>query len=101
MHNREEFHNKLKEVSGVDNVYFQPPEKFLMKYPAIRYNFDDVNKVYADNDIYSLNKAYQVIVIDKDPESEIVEKIIKMKYCTFIRSYVSDGLYHTIFKIYY
>ena len=49
MHNREEFHKKLKEVSGVDNVYFQPPEKFLMKYPAIRYNFDDVNNVYAPN----------------------------------------------------
>ena len=29
--------DKLKEVSGYKNVYFQPPESLKMSYPCIRY----------------------------------------------------------------
>lgn len=101
MGRRLELHEMLCEALGSRNVYFQPPASKVMEYPCIRYNLYDIDNVYADNLPYLQNIAYQIIVIDRDPDSEIVERVSKIPGIRFNRFYIADNLNHTIFIMYY
>ena len=94
-------HQMLVDVSGIDNIYFQPPENLKLKYPAIIYSIDDIDNRFASNKVYNQERAYQIIVIDKDPDSIIVDDISTMDGIAFVRSYISDNIYHTVFKKYF
>lgn len=83
------------------NVYYQPPASVKMHYPAIRYELSRIDRTVADNLPYKLDRAYQVTVIDSDPDSEIVNAIEKWPMCRFNRVYTADNLYHFVFIIYY
>lgn len=98
---REELHSLLVSVAGNRNVYFQPPESIRMSYPAIVYSRSDIRNTFADNDPYAQHRAYEIIVIDKDPESEIVDKISLLPLCRFNRHYKSDNLNHDVFTLYF
>lgn len=101
MSNRLELHEILCEVLGSRNVYFQPPESVKMNYPAIVYSINNIDNTFADDDVYMQYYSYKVIVIDKDPDSEIVKKVSKLPRCTFDRPYTSDNLNHDVFTLYY
>ena len=45
--------------------------------------------------------AYEITVIDENPDSEIVKRISMLPKCRFNRHYVSDNLNHDTFTIYY
>lgn len=94
-------HQMLVDVSGIDNIYFQPPENIKLKYPAIIYSIDDIDNRFAGNKVYNQERAYQIIVVDKDPDSIIVDDISTMDGIAFVRSYISDNIYHTVFKKYF
>ena len=94
-------HQMLVDVSGIDNIYFQPPENLKLKYPAIIYSIDDIDNRFASNKVYNQERAYQIIVVDKDPDSIIVDDISTMDGIAFVRSYISDNIYHTVFKKYF
>ena len=79
----------LEEVLGSRNVYYQPPESIKMQYPAIVYSRERIDNRHANNDI------------DKNPDSEIVEKVSRLPFCRFDRHYVADNLNHDVFTIYY
>lgn len=91
----------LEEILGSRNVYFQPPESIKINYPAIIYSRSRIDQDHADNDSYQIRKAYDLLVIDKNPDSVIPDNIIKLPYCSFNRHYVSDNLNHDAFTIYY
>lgn len=91
----------LREILGTSNVYFQPPETVKMKYPAIVYSRDDIENDHADNGVYMQSTVYQVVVIDRDPDSEIVTKVSKLPKCTFDRHYAADNLNHDVFTLYF
>lgn len=101
MSTRLKLHELLCEVLGSRNVYFQPGESVRMKYPAIVYSRDDIENIHANNGVYMRSPAYQVIVIDSDPDSEIVDRVSMLPKCTFDRHYTSDNLNHDVFTIYY
>lgn len=101
MESRLELHEILCEVLGSRNVYFQPPEGQKMKYPAIVYSRYDIVNDHANNNPYIRSLAYQVIVIDKDPDSEIVDRVSLLPKCSFDRHYASENLNHDVFIIYY
>ena len=101
MGSRIELQALLEELLGSRNVYFQPPESIRMKYPAIVYSLNNIEKFHASNEIHKQNIAYTIAYIDEDPDSENVEKISKLPYCNFDRFYTSDNLNHYIFTIYY
>lgn len=101
METRLELHEKLCDILGSRNVYFQPPESIKMKYPAIVYKRDNIRNYKANNGVYRQKTVYQVTVIDKDPDSEVVYKLSVMPYCQFNRHYTADNLNHDIFQIYY
>lgn len=96
---RLELHNILKE--HCENVYFQPPTNKQLKFPCIIYKRVNNYTFYADNKPYMMSTRYEVIVVDEDPDSEIVPEIEKLELCTFDRHYESDGLNHDVFTIYH
>lgn len=95
-------HKELKEVVGSDSVYFQPPSTIQMKYPCIVYNRDFMDEVYANNRTYANRYRYSVTVIDKSPDSEILDKLKeRFTLISFDRHYISDNLNHDVFTLYY
>ena len=101
MASRTTLHEELEKILGNSNVYFQPPVSIEMQYPAIVYELQNIDNQFADNNVYIQNKSYKVTVIDKDPDSEIVERVSKMPMCEFDTFFVSDRLNHTVFTITY
>lgn len=101
MNSRLELHEVLCSILGSRNVYFQPPASIKMKYPAIVYKRDTIVNSQANNEVYKQANKYQLIVIDQNPDSEIVQKISKLSRIRYDRHYVSDGLNHDVFTIFY
>lgn len=101
MASRLELHNVLCNILGDKNVYYQPPASVKMKYPAIVYSRNDIENQHANNSIYNQTIAYDVIVIDANPDSKIVEDVSKLPLCRFVRHYTADNLNHDLFKLYF
>ena len=98
---RIDLQNVLEELLGSRNVYYQPPESLKMSYPAIVYSRKTIDNSYANNSVYKQNYAYEITVIDKNPDSEIVNKVSKLPTCRFDRHFKSDNLNHDVFTLYY
>lgn len=91
----------LQQILGSRNVYFQPPESLKMSYPAIRFARKPIRNKFADNSVYTQSQPYEVIVIDKNPDSEIVKQISRLPMCVHDRHYKADNLNHDVFTLYY
>ena len=98
---RLELDNQLRSILGSANVYFQPPENTQMNYPCIVYNVDSVFDLFADNQKYLYDKGYMVTYIDWDPDSPVLEALLQMPMCSYVRHYESDNLNHDVFLIYF
>ena len=81
------------------NVYFQPPASIRMIYPAIVYKRARIDNHYADNYSYIQNVGYEVTVIDRDPDSIIVEMVAQLPKCRYGRHFKADDLNHDTFYI--
>lgn len=101
MGSRLELQNLLESILGSRNVYYQPPESIRINYPAIIYSRNDIDNKFADDVVYMQNHTYQVIVIDANPDSKIIDKISKLPMCRYNRHYTSDNLNHDVFIINY
>lgn len=101
MGNRLDLHKTLIDIMGSKNVYFQPPETIKMRYPAIVYSLATIKKLPADDLSYLKYRAYTLILIDPDPDSEFVDKILELPMCTFDRAYAADNLSHWAFTLFY
>lgn len=96
---RVEFQNLLETIT--DNVYFQPPENMLIQYPCIIYERDSRNTKFADNKPYNSVKRYAVTVIDRDPDSDIPDKVAELPLSTFNRNFRADGLNHDVYEVFF
>ena len=101
MASRLNLHSDLLALLGSENVYYQPPPSIMMKYPAIVYSRKNISNSHANNSIYNQSYSYELIVIDENPDSEIVEKVSKLSTCKFDRHYEKDNLNHDVFTLYY
>ena len=101
MASRLALHEKFCEILGSRNVYFQPPASVRLNYPAIIYFRKDIDNRYADDLVYKQDAAYDVTVIDRNPDSEIVVEVSQLPTCRFDRHYDADNLNHDVFTIYY
>lgn len=99
MEKRLKLSQMLHEVSGLDNVYFNPPAGFKMKFPCIVYGFTQYRTRYADNKPYKLGRQFSFTYIDSDPDSDMPDKLALMPQVVSERSYISDNLYHYPFRI--
>ncbi len=98
---RLQLHELLCEVLGSRNVYFQPPESIKMQYPAIVYNLDDIQNFYADNGNYLSERRYQLTLIDEDPDTDLIGKILEIPNCQYNRHYNSDNLNQDVFTLFF
>lgn len=101
MPNRFELQTILENILGSENVYFQPPASLEIEYPAIIFCLDDISNKFANDGVYYSRRKYLITVIDKDPDSGIVDEINKLPTCRFSRHYTSENLNHDVFVITY
>lgn len=101
MASRLELQNLLEQILGSCNVYYQPPASILMRYPAIVYSRSDIIATHANNNPYTLTNAYEIVLIDKNPDSQYVQKIMELPMCNYDRHYTSDNLNHDVFTLYF
>jgi len=101
MASRLKLQTELEELLGTRNVYFSPPASVKMQYPAIVYSLSNIDNAHADNSVYKQEYAYEITVIDRNPDSDIVKKVSRLPRCRFNRHYPSDNLNHDVFTIYY
>jgi hypothetical protein len=83
------------------NVYFQPPSNITIKYPCIVYSRDRAQTKFSDNAVNHYNIAYQIIVVDRNPDSTILDKVARLPTSVFDRHYVADNLNHDVFIVYH
>lgn len=83
------------------NVYFQPPESVKLEYPCIIYKRSSGDTQFADNKPYTFTHRYQVMIIDRDPNSPIIEKVSMLPMCVMDRHYTADNLNHDLFNLYF
>lgn len=87
---------------GNDNVYFEPPTTIKMQYPCIIYSIDRIQTMRADNKAYVNTRAYQVISITLNPDTDIIEDMLEsFDHCYYERRYKADNLIHDVFTIYF
>lgn len=97
---RVQLHNELKLFYA--NVYYQPPANIRMEYPCIVYSKSRESTTYADNDVYKERQAYNVTVIEKDPDSIKSKEIRRHFRYAIIQSYITiDNLHQTSLTIHY
>lgn len=94
-------HQIFQEILGTNNVYFQPPESLKMSYPAIVYERDRARTTFAGDKPYIHTRQYQVIYIDRNPDSDIPSKIAELPMCIHERFYAADNLNHDVYKIFF
>ena len=100
MASRLDLHTKFEEILGSRNVYYQPPASVKMQYPAIVYSRKNIETRFAGNVVYMKSSSYEVVLIDRNPDSEFVDKILQLPYCSYDRPYTKDNLNHDVFTIY-
>lgn len=93
--------DKLEKLLGSRNVYFQPPDKQLLKYPCIVYSLSDIPVKHADNEHYVGAYKYTLTLIDYNPDNDFVDKIMSMKYVKFEKHFSTQGLNHYVFTLNY
>lgn len=101
MASRLELQTMLEKLLGSRNAYYQPPASVKMKYPAIVYSRKNIKNEFANDAVYTQKYSYEVVVIDEDPDSIIVEKLSKLPACRFDRNFKSDNLNHDVFILHY
>lgn len=98
---RAELQVLLEGILGSDQVHFQPPTNVELQYPCILYVREGSNTEHADNLPYRITKRYQVTVIDRNPDSELFDAVESLPSCSFDRQLRADGLYHSVFTLFF
>ncbi len=99
---RLELHQILVELLGSDRVYFQPPESRKLEYPCVIYSRQNGDTRFADNTAYLYSTRYQIIYIDRNPDSDFHIRLIqKLPKCVYDRHYTADNLNHEVFNLYF
>lgn len=101
MKKQQNLQKMFEQILGSRNVYYQPPSTIQMNYPAIVYSRSNIQNTFADDSMYTQSYAYEVTVIDRDPNSEIVEKVSALPMCKFDRHFITSNLNHDVFTLYY
>ena len=99
---RLELHEKLCEMLGSRNVYFQPPETVKLEYPCIIYSRGMDESVYADNMNYLVYSCWEIQIIAKDPTFELFDTFTsKWQYVRKKASFAADNLNHANYTLFY
>lgn len=99
---RIELQYKLEEVLGTNKVWFRPPENIKLSFPCIIYNLRTSNMRYADNKTYSAMRCYDIQLIHKTADTNLIEDLLNaFPYISFENSFTVENLIHENFILYY
>lgn len=101
MSNRTDLQALFECILESQNVYFQPPESKKLEYDCIVYSISNRDNRHANNKVYKQDIAYNVVVIYRNPDSELPVKISRLPKCRFDRHYTSNNLNHDVFTLYW
>lgn len=101
MASRLNLQEEFEAILGTRNVYFDPPTSIKISYPCIIYKLSKHNSTYANGKKYVKKTSYDVILVDKNPDSTYCQAIEDMEYCTHDRTYRTDGLSHYAYTLFY
>ena len=101
MATRLELQSKLEELLGSKNVYYQPPESMKLNYPAIVYHKAKPEFKRANNIQYLRYNSYTIMVIDRKPDNEVIDKLLELPLCSYDRNFKTNNLEHDVLTIYY
>ena len=91
----------ITESDGDRHTYFEPPESVKMKYDAIKYSRKTIENIHANDAVYLQRDCYEIIVIYRNPDCELLKKVARLPMCTHDRNYKADNLIHDVFTLYY
>ena len=91
----------LEDLLESKYVYFQPPSSMRIEYPCIIYERAPDDRKYANGQLYKRMRKYNLIVIDRNSDTEIPDKISKLPLVSFNKCYMMNNLNHYSFTIYY
>jgi hypothetical protein len=72
-----------------------------MNYPCLTYKTDKPWVEHADNLKYFVKKRWTVTVIDRNPDSDIPDLVLALPQCEFDRFFISGGLNHWVYTLFY
>ena len=99
---RAELNDKLIEILGSDHVYFELPESVKLVYPCIVYERSAGDTDFANNMPYRFQVRYSVTIISRDVETSVLAKLaMSLPSIIYDRHFVTDGLHHDVFNLYY
>lgn len=101
MGSRDDLHRILLGFNNNKNIYYQPPATKKMEYPAISYDLNNIKAIHASNKKYLQFNEYVLTIMDVNPESELVKKVLELPHSSFDRKFKSNNLNHTVIKLYY
>lgn len=102
MASRQELHNKLLEIMGTNNVFFQPPETLKLTYPCIVYARNPKAIKRADDRAYTIVNSYSLTLIQKSPKDDYVDDLlIAFPMIEHDQHFVTENLNHDIFTLFY
>lgn len=82
------------------HVYYQTPESMKLEYPCIIYSRETIKTQKADNRSYTIDVAYSMRYVTKDPDDPVVFQLAELPYCHHGKHYCKDNLHHDSFTIY-
>lgn len=97
--NKRESTIKVQLSAICSNVYFQPPTGKKMDFPCIVYKRANIEQKLADNIKYKSDVIYEVIVIDRDPDSEIVNAVSMLPTTKHTNKYEKDNFNYDVFRM--
>ena len=101
MGRRLDLDSQLRSLLGSDNVYFQPPESIVLKYPCIIYKRESNDVKFADGAPYAIRRKYSLLLIDRNPDTTLPDTISALPLCKPGSFYQFENLNHYPFTIYY
>lgn len=94
---------ELEDLMGANAmVKYQPSPNYKLTYPCCIYKQSNGKTIFASNMPYTFTKKYQVTIIDRNPDTDYVEKMaMHFPMCVMDRAYAADDLNHYVFTLYY
>lgn len=97
-----ELRDAVISVTGLENVYIDPPASVKLKFPCIVITRSSGYTEFADNHPYLHTRSYEIQLIDNDPDSQYYDKLVfGFPMIRVNRHFVSDGKHHDNFILYY
>lgn len=81
-------------------VWFKRPGNVRMVYPCIVYSRRAIDTRSADNIRFFKNIPYEIIVMDTDSDSDLVNKILEeIPNTNLVNEYTNDDIYHYVIEL--